>query len=98
MTVSRIERSEPVSTEISRKRRRTEDSSARPEKRSSSKATPLSLDQLAWKEVALPDRFEDAEGFFGLEEIDNVEVVRDHHSREVQYRVGRSITDSNICI
>ena len=48
-------------------------------------------DQLAWKEVTLPDRFDDAEGFFGLEEIDNVEVVRDAAKRTVQYRVGKMI-------
>ena len=98
MTMSRIKRPGPVSTETSRKRRRIEISGARPKKLSPSKTTPLSVDQLAWKEVALPDRFEDAEGFFGLEEIDNVEVVRDHRSREVQYRVGRSTTDSYICM
>ena len=47
------------------------------------------LDQLLWKKVSLPDRFEDAEGFFGLEEIDDVDVVRDTANRKVQYRVGK---------
>lgn len=41
---------------------------------SSSAAVPVSLDQLRWSKVALPDRLDDAEGFFGLEEIDGVEV------------------------
>ena len=53
------------------------------------KTNPVSLDQLLWKTVSLPDRFEDAEGFFGLEEIDNVDVVRDTANGEVQYRVGK---------
>lgn len=48
-----------------------------------------SLDNLAWKEVALPDRLEDAEGFFGLEEIEDVAVVRDDESGRVEYRVGK---------
>lgn len=49
----------------------------------------VSLDDLAWKEVALPDRLEDAEGFFGLEEIEDVEVVRDEQSGKVEYKVGK---------
>lgn len=32
---------------------------------------------LAWKDVQLPEMFDDAEGFFGLEEVTGVEVVRD---------------------
>ncbi|EKG12791.1 RNA helicase ATP-dependent DEAD-box conserved site [Macrophomina phaseolina MS6] len=35
------------------------------------------LDSLKWKEVDMPDRLGDFEGFFGLEEIDDVDVVRD---------------------
>lgn len=31
---------------------------------------------LAWKSVDLPEMFNDAEGFFGLEEVTGVEVVR----------------------
>lgn len=34
------------------------------------------LDELAWREVAMPDRLDDVEGFFGLEEVEDVEVVR----------------------
>ncbi|KAF8427477.1 P-loop containing nucleoside triphosphate hydrolase protein [Tirmania nivea] len=34
-------------------------------------------DELAWKEVSMPDRLDDIEGFFGLEEVDDVEVVRE---------------------
>ena len=50
-----------------------------------------SLDDLAWKEVVLPDRLEDAEGFFGLEEIEDVDVVRDAESGRVEYRVGKAL-------
>ena len=49
----------------------------------------ISLDDLAWKEVALPDRLEDAEGFFGLEEVENVEVLRDEQSGKFEYKVGK---------
>jgi ATP-dependent RNA helicase DDX24/MAK5 len=35
------------------------------------------IDTLPWNEVEMPDMFEDAEGFYGLEEVDGVEVVRE---------------------
>ncbi|KAJ5189469.1 hypothetical protein N7491_005800 [Penicillium cf. griseofulvum] len=36
----------------------------------------IAVDDLNWKEVAMPDRMEDAEGFFGLEEIEGVEIIK----------------------
>lgn len=47
----------------------------------------VTLDTLAWNEVAFPERFDDAEGFFGLEEISDVEVVKDQKVGKVHYRV-----------
>lgn len=38
---------------------------------------PVALDALPWNEVEMPEMFDDAEGFFGLEEVDDVEVVRE---------------------
>ncbi|KAF1850235.1 DEAD-domain-containing protein [Cucurbitaria berberidis CBS 394.84] len=35
------------------------------------------LDELGWKPVSMPDRLEDFEGFYGLEEIDDVAIVKD---------------------
>jgi len=35
------------------------------------------LDELGWKTVSMPDRLEDTEGFYGLEEIDDVTIVKD---------------------
>lgn len=46
-------------------------------------------DQLRWTEVALPDRLEDAEGFFGLEEIDDIEVVKDANGKNVLFRPSK---------
>jgi len=51
-------------------------------------AAPVSLDDLDWKTVDIPDRLEDVEGFFGLEEIDGVDVVKGGLGGQVQYRVG----------
>ena len=55
-----------------------------------------SLDALPWNEVALPDRLDDAEGFFGLEEVSDVEVVRDPNLGKVEYRVGKASGKSAI--
>jgi ATP-dependent RNA helicase DDX24/MAK5 len=41
------------------------------------KKLPVALDALPWNEVEMPDMFDDAEGFYGLEEVEDVEVVRD---------------------
>ncbi|KAF2482386.1 P-loop containing nucleoside triphosphate hydrolase protein [Neohortaea acidophila] len=35
------------------------------------------LEHLPWKTVSMPDHLEDYEGFFGLEEIEDVEVVKE---------------------
>lgn len=44
-------------------------------------------DALVWKEVSLPDRLEDAEGFLGLEEIEDVEILRDVGQSNVRFKV-----------
>ncbi|KAK4141100.1 P-loop containing nucleoside triphosphate hydrolase protein [Dichotomopilus funicola] len=36
-----------------------------------------SIDSLAWKTVDVPEMFDDAEGFYGLEEVEGVDIVRD---------------------
>ncbi|KAF2439392.1 DEAD-domain-containing protein [Karstenula rhodostoma CBS 690.94] len=45
--------------------------------KSSAPRRKIRLDDLSWKAVSMPDRLEDFEGFCGLDEIDDVEVVRD---------------------
>ncbi|KAJ5776270.1 uncharacterized protein N7511_001281 [Penicillium nucicola] len=46
----------------------------------------VGVEDLNWKEVALPDRMEDAEGFFGLEEIDGVDIIKGENGGEVQFK------------
>lgn len=50
----------------------------------------VGLEDLNWKEVPLPDRIEDAGGFFGLEEIEGIDIVRPNDNGEVRFRVGPS--------
>ncbi|KAK3115692.1 ATP-dependent RNA helicase [Teratosphaeriaceae sp. CCFEE 6253] len=47
--------------------------------------TALRANALGWKDVALPDRLEDYEGFFGLEEVDDVEVFKDDSTGTVSF-------------
>jgi ATP-dependent RNA helicase DDX24/MAK5 len=37
----------------------------------------VAVDALPWNEVQMPEMFDDAEGFYGLEEVDGVEIIRD---------------------
>ncbi|KAI5790964.1 putative ATP dependent RNA helicase [Pyronema domesticum] len=51
---------------------------ARPsEEAPKAKRAKVQLNELAWKEVAMPDRLDDVEGFFGLEEVDDVDIVNE---------------------
>ena len=68
------------------RKRKIDYGQARPGKRakiSSVKTTRGSAvrgDALRWRQVSLPDRIEDAGGLYGLEEIEDVEVVRDEQN------------------
>ncbi|KAF2760423.1 DEAD-domain-containing protein [Pseudovirgaria hyperparasitica] len=61
----------------SRKRHRSNDKTSDfPAKEPTSGGQHVRLDKLHWKDVEIPDRMDDYEGFFGLEEIDDIEVVK----------------------
>lgn len=52
-----------------------------------SKATYFTAaDSLPWASTTLPDRLDDAEGFFGLEEVSDVEVVKDEDAGRVSFK------------
>ena len=42
-----------------------------------SKRQSVGVDSLSWNDVQVPDLLNDAEGFFGLQEIEDVEVIRE---------------------
>ncbi|KAI4273053.1 MAG: hypothetical protein L6R38_006442, partial [Xanthoria sp. 2 TBL-2021] len=70
--------------------------SARSKKRKRAEETPsqkqrkgpkiVGVNALPWNEVSLPDNLDDAEGFFGLEEISDVEIAKDERTGRVEYR------------
>lgn len=81
-------RSRPDKNQDSRKRRKTSiDQNASQEENTDPKA--IALDELPWSAVSLPDRLEDAEGFYGLEEIADVEIIRNVRAGKLEYRVGK---------
>ncbi|KAI0534310.1 P-loop containing nucleoside triphosphate hydrolase protein [Xylaria digitata] len=55
--------------------KRTKTSSV-PHKSKKRAKRPVPIDSLPWSKAKLPDMFNDAEGFYGLEEVEGVEVVR----------------------
>lgn len=64
----------PKNSQRSQKRQKVEEKSA---VASDVRRVPVALDALPWNEVAMPAMFEDAEGFYGLEEVEDVEVIKE---------------------
>lgn len=79
-------------SQISRKKIKTDTSNHELQKGiSDSKA--IALDELPWFAVSPPDRLDNAEGFYGLEEIADVEIVRDLKAGKIECRVGKNYYD-----
>ncbi|KAK4187194.1 putative ATP-dependent RNA helicase mak-5 [Podospora australis] len=69
-----------------KKRKRNDGANKRPNKptsgggkRQKTEKKVVSVDSLAWKTVDVPEMFDDAEGFYGLEEIEGVEVMKEEN-------------------
>ena len=62
-------------TAMKEKRRKLESGEAKPKPAAASKN--VRLNELKWNEIDMPDKLDDYEGFFGLEELDGVDVVKD---------------------
>lgn len=94
MAAQKPKRARPVPTtsQRSKKRQKVETASnyAPAGAGSDVRKVPVALDALPWNEVEMPDMFEDAEGFFGLEEVDDVEVIRDGNQVKFVSRSGLS--------
>jgi ATP-dependent RNA helicase DDX24/MAK5 len=50
----------------------------------------INLDALQWNEVSMPDRLEDFEGFYGLEEIDDVHVIKEAATGNLTFETSKS--------
>jgi len=70
---------------IDKKRKRPDGHTKRPKasgvnpkrQKTSAAKRVTSVDSLKWKSVDVPEMFDDAEGFYGLEEVEGVDIVRD---------------------
>jgi ATP-dependent RNA helicase DDX24/MAK5 len=65
-------RTNPKPSQRSKKRQKVE-----PVKNKTVEKRAVAVDALPWNEVKLPNMFDDAEGFFGLEEVDGVEIIKE---------------------
>jgi ATP-dependent RNA helicase DDX24/MAK5 len=74
MATEQKKRSRPLpnTSQRSKKRQKIE-----PAKNVAVEKRKVAVDALPWNEIEMPDMFDDAEGFFGLEEVEGVEVIRD---------------------
>jgi ATP-dependent RNA helicase DDX24/MAK5 len=66
----------PNASQRSKKRQKIE-LAKKPSTATATPKRPVAIDALPWNEVVMPDMFDDAEGFFGLEEVEGVEVVKE---------------------
>ena len=58
----------------------------------------IDIDELPWQQVSLPDRLDDAEGFFGLEEIDGVQVIKNGSSGRPHFKVYQNCSVITVLI
>ena len=68
-----------------RKRKRAQETHPQKQRKGPGSA---GVNALPWSEVSIPDNLDDAEGFFGLEELSDVEIAKDERTGQVEYRVG----------
>jgi ATP-dependent RNA helicase DDX24/MAK5 len=50
----------------------------------------INLHDLGWNPVSMPDRLEDFEGFYGLEEIEDVHVVKDAVTGNISFETSKT--------
>jgi ATP-dependent RNA helicase DDX24/MAK5 len=74
------------------KRRRTDSKPNGVAKAKPTKA--MRMDELNWKGVAMPDQLGDFEGFFGLEEVDDVEVVKDEATGTMSFKAREAVAEA----
>ncbi|KAH7397350.1 P-loop containing nucleoside triphosphate hydrolase protein [Pyrenochaeta sp. MPI-SDFR-AT-0127] len=48
------------------------------------------LEELGWKTVSMPDRLDDFEGFYGLEEIEDVAIVKDPTTGNISFETTKT--------
>ena len=78
---------DPKAASKARKRQKIE---ALPKSFLSRPRRKVRLDELGWKTVSMPDRLEDFEGFYGLEEIEGVTIVKDKTTGHLSFETTKT--------
>ncbi|KAK5162878.1 ATP-dependent RNA helicase [Saxophila tyrrhenica] len=68
-----------------RKRRKLDGNAGSAKDSSKTIKSKVPANLLSWKSVSMPDHMDDYEGFFGLEEVDDVDVVRDEGTGQISF-------------
>ncbi|KAI1846376.1 hypothetical protein JX266_007581 [Neoarthrinium moseri] len=76
--------------QVSAKKQKTK---AQPQKSTKKARRAIALDSLRWKTSKLPAMLDDAEGFYGLEEVDDVEVFR-NADNTLEFRAADAKSDT----
>lgn len=76
----------PASASPAKKRRKAGTTAAKPKR-------VVAASSLPWKSVDIPEMFDDAEGFFGLEEVTGVDVVR--NGNNVKFVAAAATSDGD---
>ncbi|KAG8629222.1 hypothetical protein KVT40_003087 [Elsinoe batatas] len=78
-----------------RKRRKLDGTnSTQPPTKAKTDSKRVRLENLDWKDVDMPDKLDDYEGFFGLEEIDDVDVVKDDLTGVVSFASREPVAET----
>ncbi|KAL8994370.1 MAG: hypothetical protein Q9169_005634 [Polycauliona sp. 2 TL-2023] len=67
----------------SKKRKRAQNDTSQKQRKS---PKVLGVNALPWNEVSFPANLDDAEGFFGLEEVSDVDIAKDETTGQVEFR------------
>jgi ATP-dependent RNA helicase DDX24/MAK5 len=74
----------------------TQDGTASKDKKAKSEPKKkVDAGALPWKPISMPDRMDDYEGFFGLEELDDVEVKRDESTGTISFLSNHKVDGGN---
>ncbi|KAF2641085.1 DEAD-domain-containing protein, partial [Massarina eburnea CBS 473.64] len=89
MAIKRGRDSQKPATKAQNKRQKLENAPP-PKPKTNAPRRKIRLNDLQWKGVSMPDRLEDFEGFYGLEEIDDVEVVKDDATGQISFETTKT--------
>lgn len=91
-------RSGPIRVEKMKARKRQKLDDPLPSSRSASNREKknFKVENLQWKEVSIPEQMESYEGFYGLEEVDDVDIVRDESTGQTSFQALSDVLEAKV--